>query len=109
MTEAAYFGMLRSGLRRIFRYWKPLQQAKNNARAKYDGPNKRQKWTYQCATCLKRFKGSEVQVDHITPVGSLKSLEDLPAFVAALTAEEGYQVLCKECHQEKTNAEREKK
>jgi 5-methylcytosine-specific restriction endonuclease McrA len=109
MTEAAYFGFLRSALRRAFRYWKPLQQAKIDSRIPYHGENKRQKWMYKCAACKGYFKGSQVEVDHIHPIGTLKRLEDLPAFVERLTAESGYQVLCKSCHLAKTNSERAKK
>jgi 5-methylcytosine-specific restriction endonuclease McrA len=106
MTEAAYWGMVRSVLRRGFRYWKPLQQARMNARRPYRGENKRQKWQYECNHCGGMFKGTEVQVDHIEPVGSLRCLEDLPSFVEKLTAEDGYQVLCKECHNVKTQQEK---
>ena len=95
MTEAAYFGKIRSVLRQGFRYWKPLRQCKADARREYTGDNKRQKWEYQCNDCKEWFTGKQVQVDHITPVGSLRSLDDLPAFVYRLTVEEGYQILCK--------------
>lgn len=106
MTESAYWGMVRSGLRRTFRYWKPLMKAKEEAKRKYTGKNKRQKWEYQCNKCKKWYKGTEVQVDHITPVGSLKSGKDLKGFLERLTAEKGYQVLCLWCHKEKTRKER---
>jgi len=106
MTEAAYFGFIRSSLRRAFRFWKPITKCKNDARR----PVKkgRQKWEYQCNACKGWFKGSETQVDHIIPIGTLKCYNDLPGFVERLTAEDGYQLLCKGCHQEKTNAERTK-
>jgi 5-methylcytosine-specific restriction endonuclease McrA len=106
MTEAAYWGMLRSVLRRGFRYWKPIAKARELAKVPYDGENKRQKWAYICASCGGLFKGSEVQVDHIVPCGSLKCPEDIAPFVEKLTAENGYQVLCKSCHTIKTNRER---
>lgn len=52
----------------------------------------------------------EVQIDHETPVGSLKSGDDLKGFLERLTPEVGFQVLCKDiCHQAKTNEERGKK
>ena len=108
MTESAYWGMIRSTLRRGTRYWKPVVKARNEARRKYVGENKRQKWEYKCAKCKKYFKGTEVQVDHITPVGSLKCKEDLPGFIERLTPEEGFQLLCKECHIVKTNKEKKK-
>ena len=108
MTEAAYWGLLRSILRRGLRYWKPIMAARLSVRMKYSGDNKRQKWVYPCNACKKWFKGTEVQVDHIVPVGALTCLDDLPEFVRRLTAEEGYQLLCKECHKMKTAEERKK-
>ena len=108
MTEAAYWGAVRSCLRRGFRYWKPAMQAKMEARRPYEGGNKRQKWEYQCAHCEIWYKDKEIQVDHIIPVGSLKSGADLEGFLARLTPEEGFQILCKPCHQRKSNSEREK-
>ena len=81
MTEAAYFGMLRSVLRRGFRYWKPIQKARRDARVVYNGENKRRKWSYICAECGGEWMDKDVQVDRIQPVGTLRSLEDLPLFV----------------------------
>lgn len=107
MTESAYWSMVRSGLRRTFRYWKPLMKTKLDNRRKYQGPNKRQKWEYQCNKCKQWFKDKEIEIDHIKPVGSLKCLADLAPFLENLTAETGYQVLCKSCHRVKTNKERE--
>jgi 5-methylcytosine-specific restriction endonuclease McrA len=67
----------------------------------------RQKYEYQCASCNKWFKATDVQIDHIVPCGSLRSYNDLPIFVERLFCEpDGLQVLCKPCHQEKTNEER---
>ena len=106
-TEAAYWGGIRSALRRHFRYWKPALNAKYAARRTYVGPNKRQKWEYQCAHCKQWFMEKEVQTDHIIPAGSLKSGKDIEAFVERLTPEAGFQELCKPCHQIKTNNERE--
>lgn len=108
MTEAQYWAKVRSALRQAFRYWKPITQAKQDARrAKKNGG--RQKWEYQCNHCYLWFKGDEVEVDHIIPVGSLKCKEDLVQFLDNLTAEEGYQVLCKPCHNIKTSEERHNK
>ena len=106
MTESAYWGMIRSTLRRGTRYWKPMMACKLKARRTYVGPVKGQKWEYQCAKCKKWYMGKNTQVDHIVPVGSLRCLEDLPGFIKRLTPESGFQLLCHSCHQEKTNRER---
>lgn len=73
----------------------------------YVGPNPRQKFEYQCAICGGWFPDKEVTVDHIEPVGTLKSFADLPEFVEKLFCPvEGLQVLCDVDHQAKTNKER---
>jgi len=108
-SEAAFWGSVRSALRRAFRYWKPATQAKMEARRRYEGSNKRQRWEYKCAACRDWHADKNVQIDHIIPVGSLKSGDDLKGFLERLTPEDGFQILCRPCHQTKTNKERGKK
>lgn len=106
-TEASFWGFIRSLLRQGSKRWPPRREAMNEARVPYVGPNKRQKWLYVCAKCGWAAKATEVQIDHIIPCGTLKSYDDLPGFVERLFCEvEGFQVLCKPCHQEITNEER---
>ena len=76
MSESQYWGTVRSALRRQFRYWKPAIQCKIQARRKYKGENRRQKWEVQCKQCHQWFKDKDVQIDHIVPVGSLNLLSD---------------------------------
>lgn len=108
-TESRYWQQVRSSLRSGFRYWKPIVQCKINSRRKNKGKDKRLKWEYKCNDCKKWFKDKEVQVDHIIPVGSLKSEDDLVEFLRRLTTETGFQVLCLECHKKKTLSERKDK
>ena len=110
MTEAAFWGKIRSVLRRGFMYWKPIQNVKNKAKRKSQSDNKRLKFEYQCSVCAEWFPGKEVQVDHTVPVGSLKCGEDLQGFLERLTEEDEslYTVQCKPCHQIKTNEEKAK-
>ena len=69
------------------------------ARRPYVGDNKRQKWEYACWICGGYFKGTEVQVDHIIPCGTLRVWDDLVGFVQRLFCEiEGFRVLCHGCH-----------
>ncbi len=99
-SEARYFGFIRSTLRAGFTRWGPKHQAKKLAKVAYN--------SYQCADCNELFANKEVEVDHIVPAGSLKTFSDLPEFVERLYCEaDGFQVLCKPCHQLKTNRERE--
>lgn len=95
MSKAAFFGSIRATLRNSSRWWKPISEAKKLAKRAYKGPNKRQKWEYQCNICKGWFTDKEVAVDHIVEAGSLKDYNDLPAFVKNLFCEvDGLQVLC---------------
>lgn len=104
MTNAGFWGMIRSALRQKSRWWKPIAEVKKEARRKYNGPNKRQKWEYKCKHCNEWFMDKNVQVDHIIEAGTLKSKEDVGDFIERLFCEsEGFQVLCKPCHKIKTD------
>jgi 5-methylcytosine-specific restriction endonuclease McrA len=73
------------------------------------GPNKRQKFEYQCNKCKGWFADKNIQVDHKIPAGSLNCAKDLPGFVERLFVEtEGLQVLCSTCHGVKTQKEKAK-
>lgn len=107
MTEAAFWAFIRSALRNKSRYWKPITQTKMNARRAYSGPNKRQKFEYQCNHCKKWFAEKDINVDHIIPAGTLTCANDLPGFVERLFCEvNNLQVLCEKCHDVKTQKER---
>ena len=106
-TESKYWGAIRTALRSGLRFYPPKVSVLNKAKRDYEGENKRQKFCYECASCGECFKADQVQVDHQTPAGSLLSYQDLPQFVERLyCGEDGLQVLCKQCHQMKTNKER---
>jgi len=98
-TEARYFSFIRSALRSAFQKWGPKHEAKKLAKRGYN--------QYECAHCGEIYGNKDTEVDHIEPAGSLKAYDDLPAFVERMFCEvDGFQVLCKACHQVKTNAER---
>lgn len=107
MTESAFWSWIRSALRKASMYWKPITQCRNNSRRAYKGALKRQKWEYQCNSCTKWFKATEVVVDHIKPAGTLTKADDLPKFVEGLFCEvENLQTLCKVCHNKKSLEEK---
>ena len=107
MTESAFWSFIRSGLRQKSRWWKPITQCKLNAKRTYKGPNKRQKFEYQCNSCKKWFAEKNINVDHIDPAGSLNCANDLPGFVERLFCEtDNLQVLCSGCHNIKTQNEK---
>lgn len=122
-TTARFFGFIRSGLREKFNRYPPkyetlkaactleptldddgnhlrFQSGKKAGQLKYHN-------RYLCASCHQTFPQKEVQVDHITPAGTLKCFDDLPAFVERLfCGPDGLQVMCKECHHIKTQEEK---
>jgi 5-methylcytosine-specific restriction endonuclease McrA len=107
MTESAFWSFIRSALRQKSRWWKPITQTKMNARRAYKGPNKRQKFEYQCVHCTKWFPEKKINVDHIHPAGSLNCANDLPGFVERLFCEsDNLQVLCESCHDVKTKLDK---
>ncbi len=108
LTEAGMFGMIRSALRRISIRWKPRTEALNAVRRpKVNGG--RSKYEYQCSICSKWFIRAHVEVDHISPCGSIKSFNDIGPFVQRLLCEvTGFRILCTECHLKRTNEERNK-
>jgi hypothetical protein len=110
MTESAFWSFIRSGLRQKSRWWKPITECKLKAKRAYKGPNKRQRFEYQCNTCKLWFAEKHINVDHIQPAGSLNCAQDLPGFVERLFCEiDNLQCLCTDCHDKKTKEEKLKK
>jgi 5-methylcytosine-specific restriction endonuclease McrA len=110
MTEAQFWGFLRSNLRLASRKWAPISRhALNACKRASQSDNKRLKFEHQCSACSGWFPRKQVEVDHIVPAGSLRSFEDIPGFVQRLFCEaDGLVVLCEQCHQVKTNSSMEK-
>ena len=111
-TTARYFSFIRSALRAAWMKYPVkgivLKKARRNVRKNENRDKRiRHRFEFKCAVCKKFHKASQVQVDHIIPCGSLNSYEDLPRFVSTLFCEEdNLQVICTECHNEKTKKER---
>jgi 5-methylcytosine-specific restriction endonuclease McrA len=109
LTEAGFFGMIRSCLRRLSLRWKPRGEYLRSVRRPYIGPDKRTKWEYPCIECKEWHAQKNIEVDHIIPAGKLNCFDDIGPFVRRLLVErEGYQVLCKACHKKKTQEQRQK-
>lgn len=104
MTSAAFFGMLRSCLRRKSMYWPCIQKARKAAQIPYVGPSKRLKYLYVCADCGGAFPSVQCNVHHQEECGSLKSFEDIGEFVRKLFCDSEFLiVLCSECHDKRHN------
>ena len=110
MTESAFWSFIRSALRQKSRWWKPILLCKQQSKRAYKGPNKRQKFEYQCNLCKQWFADKNINVDHKVPAGSLQCANDLPGFVERLFCEiDNLQVLCNVCHDSKTKKEKDGK
>ena len=66
------------------------------------------KWLYLCNICDNYFLLKDIEVDHIKGEHTLKDLESLPKFTSSVLgiSWNDLQILCKDCHQVKTYAER---
>jgi hypothetical protein len=106
-SESTYWVTIRNALKRAFRYWRPMAKAKLFVRRPYRGPNKRQKWEYQCAHCKNWFQEKMVNIDYKTPAGSIKSMADIERFINRITSENpnDYQIICKDCFKIKLEKE----
>jgi len=106
-TDSQHIGKIRSALRNMSRWWKPFALAlKAASHTSYVGRAKRVH--YLCAVCNKLHPKQNVEVNHIVPVGSLKTYDDLPSFCARLFVEDVslLEVVCKPCHAEITAAQK---
>ena len=108
LSEAEYFSKIRSAFRKTFQFWKPGTEALKLVSRPYKGTNKLAKTEYQCAGCKEWFLRKNVHIEHIIPCGSLRTYDDIVPFLKRLTTENilDFQIMCKECHQVKTNLEK---
>lgn len=119
ITEAAFFGKIRSMLRKEWRNSKPYRDALKRAKKPYLGPGRR-KFVIECEQCSDQYFLQEridvesakkdklknvlaYQIDHKEDAGSLKSFADLSGFAERLFCSiDGLQVWCYHCHKKKT-------
>ena len=71
-------------------------------------PNTRTKWLWECVCCKQRFKGLDIQTDHIKGEHSLLKIADIGPYATSVldVTVDDLQILCLQCHAEKTYAER---
>jgi translation initiation factor 2 beta subunit (eIF-2beta)/eIF-5 len=92
-----------AGLRKLHQfYWPPKKQILIISRYKKDGFRT---YFWKCEKCGKECTSKDIKVDHITPVGVQPDL--LPGRIGEyadrlFVSIDDYQLLCHECHLEKT-------
>lgn len=113
-TKAQMDAYIVAGLRKLWLGWAVRRDVMEAACVgqKRNKKTGRQAKHYTCAHCGDEFPGSEVNVDHVTPVvDPRKGKTTWDAYIARLLIEERrgrkklLQVLCKGCHDIKTAAE----
>jgi len=120
MTEAAFFGKLRSMLRKQWRHSQMYKDALNRAKVPYPHLGRR-KFSIKCEQCGDEYALQErieigktksgntktvlaYQIDHKVDAGSLKNFDDLSGFAERLFCSiDELQVWCYHCHKEKTH------
>lgn len=109
-TEARYRSFITTALRRASLRWGPKNEVKKQARVRkgvYICNSCKQEVTYTKVDKDKRVKN--VFVDHIKPVvDPVKGFTTWDEFIERLFCEvDNLQLLCKDCHDEKTKEEKE--
>ena len=107
--RAFIISVLRAGMKR----WPPMWDTKEHAKVgrKINKRTGRLAEHYRCAACNDFFVARDVQVDHIDPVVAPETgfVNWLTYILRLYCEEDNLQVLCKECHKEKTNRERKER
>lgn len=106
-TEGRFRSFVTSALRAAWRRWPPkwLVLQKSLVGRRKNKRTGREAKHYRCAICDGAFPQTQIQIDHITPIGSKDSWD---LFIEALFCEkENLQAVCKECHKIKTRVERQ--
>jgi len=110
-TTARYWSFIRSNVRKMHMKWPPYREARlSGRRLKPADKSGRHKFEHQCSDCKEWFPEKQIQMDHVTPCGSIQCHEDISVFVERLLSPvSGYKKLCINCHQKVTNEERNDK
>ena len=99
LSNAAFFGMIRSALRNKSRFFPSIKACRERAKHPYKGENKRQKWVYECEMCHNLKDAKYTCVHHLEGAGALSSFEDLPGFTERLFCNSDKLILlCNDCH-----------
>lgn len=99
MTPQEFQKFLMRQLRKISYLWAPRNQALQRAKVSWG--------KYKCRACQEIYPRKEIAIDHIKPVvDPAQGFITWDDHIARLFCDiNGFQILCKECHKEKTNRE----
>lgn len=104
---------IRTGLRKAFTQskYKAAFLAKHKVtipRYTKSGKLHKKPWSkYKCVRCEELFKADDINLDHIEAVGSFKEAKHIEQFFFRIFCDESnWQILCHECHSDKTKEER---
>ncbi len=109
LTKAGRHAKIVSGLRNANKYWKPKMEVRKKASVgkKINVDTGRLAEHFKCACCKEDFPAKKIQLDHIIPLVDACGFVDWGDYIERMFVEEhGWQVLCLECHKEKTNKEK---
>jgi 5-methylcytosine-specific restriction endonuclease McrA len=98
-TVARKNSFIMSALRRASYRWGPVHEARKASKIAYN--------TYVCAACKKTFGTKQIKIDHIEPVKDVTGKDNSwDSVIRRLFCEvDGFQVLCRGCHDLKTSME----
>ena len=98
-SKSRFESFIKSALRSASNRWAPKYKTKQNARIARN--------TYVCSQCQKKVGNRGIKIDHINPVVSVETgFVNWDTYIARLFVElDGFQALCKDCHDKKTSAE----
>lgn len=110
-TESQFNSFIKGLLRRGSIRWGVRADVLNKAKRgkKVNKKTKRIAMHYECNICHKLFPLSNMDVDHIIPIikDEFTSWDDV--INKMYCEEDNLQVICKDCHKEKTKSETEKR
>jgi len=113
-TQSAFMSWLRGGIRRSLWNKSPIKiQFIKEHRKRIKNPRKTKRspaevWGAKCEICGQDFVLKEIQVDYKEGNHKLTELSDIQEFIEniVMVGEEDLQLICKQCHNIKTHAEK---
>ena len=88
-TEAEYWNRISGALRKAFAGWRPGAACIKRAKTEFVSPNPdtgRMKGVYRCEHCQCTCWREDLQIDHVKPVGRMRSYDDLVEALKRLTS-----------------------